>query len=691
MKKLLAILLTLSLALALAVPAFAVEDEDTAETPAAVSEEEAAPGDEEAAEEEQPVTISAPAEEDRYVPTEEELAEMSDFDRGWYEGSEAGYAKGIEAGKADYDAGKDMAENESPDMWDGETYQEGYDNGYKSGYDSGYYEGYAYQFKEGYDKGHDETYDEGFDAGRSDGKAGTPVDPWDSLPEISKFEDYTYEAGLSDGRSMGFAEGYYDGYWDVTGREYEADLAITAKGGVPGEVNVMFQGKMVQFPDQKPEIRDDRTMVPVRAVMENMGAKVDYNNSSKGVTITMNGAVTSFTVGSDTYKVTVDGKTTTEKMDCACYVTHDRTMVPVRFLAEASGYQVFWSEVFRTVVVVDVQGMAADIDENFTAINGLLAARLQDAQGKKQETSANFSLKLTVYDEAGKAITLPLSGKATSWTDGTAVKISFTVNAKEFLQTALTKNPEMLEGISVDLRTAMTMDPANLTATLLLDQEGKLYFQTSGLLGAMLGSPMKDNEWKCLLDLSEMGIDMTQLSDGSFTVGSLIMSILARDETAFELQDVLDVAVPVLETIFGDSSVQKDGDKCTWVIDLATLFDAIPMENGMDLIGEMLESVDCKITFSADSKGNYAINGGLKVEEEGVTVLSGSLDASGSDVSGKLSLKLDVAELLGLDLSLNTATKTVMTLPELTLPEDAVVLEDDFDSFGDMELDFDME
>jgi hypothetical protein len=39
MKKLLAILLTLSLALALAVPAFAVEDEDTAETPAAVSKE----------------------------------------------------------------------------------------------------------------------------------------------------------------------------------------------------------------------------------------------------------------------------------------------------------------------------------------------------------------------------------------------------------------------------------------------------------------------------------------------------------------------------------------------------------------------------------------------------------------------------------------------------------------------------
>ena len=669
MKKLLAILLTLSLALALAVPAFAVEDEETAE--------------------EQPVIISAPADEDG--PTAEELAEMSDFDRGWYEGSEAGYAAGLKQGMADIDAGRAQAENEEPDMWDGETYQQGYDNGYKSGYDNGYYEGYAYKFREGYDKAHDESYDEGFDAGRSDGKAGTPVDPWDSLPELSEAEDYSYEAGLKDGSSMGFAEGYYDGYSDVTGREYEADLAVAAKGGVPGQVNVMFQGKMVQFPDQKPEIKNDRTMVPVRAVMESMGAQVDYDNDSKGVTITMNGAVTSFTVGSDTYKVTVDGQTATEKMDCACYVTGDRTMVPVRFLSEASGYQVFWNADYRTAVIVDTAGMAAKIDENFTAINGILAARMEDSLGKKQETSVNFSLKLTLYDEGGKAVTLPLNGKATSWTDGTAAKIVLTVNAKDFLQTALKSGLDLLDNISVDLRTAMTMDPANLTATLLLDKDGALYFQTPGLLGAMLDTPMKDNEWKCLMDLGEMGIDMGQMTDGSMTIGSLIMNILARDETAFEMQDALDVAVPMLEAVYGDSAVQKDGEKCTWIIDLATLMGAIPAEEGIDMIGALLESVDCKITLSADPKGNYDISGSLKLEDEGTSFLSGSLEASGTAASGKLSLKLDIAELLGLELSASDSTRTVNTLPDLTLPEDAVILEDEFDAFGDMGMSFDME
>ena len=653
MKKLLAILLTLALAFSLMVPAFAVEDEEP---------------------EEQPVIISAPAEDEE---TAEDAEEMTEFDLGWEDGSDAGYAKGMEQGKADYDKGKDMDEPDYPDVWDGETYQEGYDNGYIAGYANGYTDGYMYRYNEGWDKGHDETYDEGYDAGLSDGKAGTPVDPWDSASPMGELEDYSYECGLNDGRSVGFTEGYYDGYWEITGRDYSDDLAIYEKGGIPGMVNVMFNGKMVQFPDQKPEIRDDRTMVPVRAVMESMGAKVDYDQGSRGVTITMNGAVTTFTVGSDTYKVTVDGKTTTGKMDCACYVTAHRTMVPVRFLAEASNYQVFWDEDRATAVIVDTVGMAAKIDESFTAINNILAANLKLAQGKKQESSVEFSLKLTLYDESGKAVTLPITGKATSWTDGTAAKITFTVNAKDFLQTALKSGLDLLDSISVDLRTAMTMDPANLTATLLLDENGCLYAQVPGLLGYILGMPMKDNEWKCLLDLSELGVDMDQIADGSLTVGTILMSVLAQDETAFELQDVLDIAVPMLETIFGDSSVKKDGDKCTWEIDLATLLGALPMEDGEDMLAEMLESVDCKITFSADTKGNYDISGSLKLEDEGTTFMSGSLDASGSEKSGKLSLKLDIAELMGLDLSVNTSTRNVNTLPALTLPKDAVVLEEE--------------
>ena len=140
--------------------------------------------------------------------------------------------------------------------------------------------------------------------------------------------------------------------------------------------------------------------------------------------------------------------------------------------------------------------------------------------------------------------------------------------------------------------------------------------------------------------------------------------------------------------MYGDSVVQKDGEKCTWVIDLATLLGAIPMDDGVDLVGALLESVDCKITLSADPKGNYDISGGLKLEDEGVTVLSGSLEASGTATSGKLSLKLDIAEMLGLDLSASDTTRTVNTLPDLTLPEGAVVLEDDADSFGDMDLSF---
>lgn len=39
---------------------------------------------------------------------------------------------------------------------------------------------------------------------------------------------------------------------------------LTKRGGVPGQVNVMLNGKCITFPDAIPEIISERTMVPLR-------------------------------------------------------------------------------------------------------------------------------------------------------------------------------------------------------------------------------------------------------------------------------------------------------------------------------------------------------------------------------------------------------------------------------------------
>ena len=87
--------------------------------------------------------------------------------------------------------------------------------------------------------------------------------------------------------------------------------------------------------DAAPYVADNRTMVPIRALTEAFGAKVDFENNV--VTIVDGDTTIAMTIGETTY--TVNGEEAT--MDVAPVIgSGDRTYVPVRFVGEALGYEV---------------------------------------------------------------------------------------------------------------------------------------------------------------------------------------------------------------------------------------------------------------------------------------------------------------------------------------------------------------
>ncbi|MEE0547401.1 MAG: copper amine oxidase N-terminal domain-containing protein [Peptococcaceae bacterium] len=87
--------------------------------------------------------------------------------------------------------------------------------------------------------------------------------------------------------------------------------------------------------DAAPYVADGRTMVPIRALTETFGAKVDYKDNV--VTIVDGDTTVVMNIGETTY--TVNGEEQT--MDVAPVIgSSDRTYVPVRFVAEALGYKV---------------------------------------------------------------------------------------------------------------------------------------------------------------------------------------------------------------------------------------------------------------------------------------------------------------------------------------------------------------
>jgi hypothetical protein len=99
--------------------------------------------------------------------------------------------------------------------------------------------------------------------------------------------------------------------------------------------------------DAAPYIAGGRTMVPLRFIAEAFGAEVAYDATTKGITITLGDLVIAMQIGST--NVLVNGKSHT--IDAPPEVKNNRTFVPVRFVAEILGAKVDYDAATRTVTI----------------------------------------------------------------------------------------------------------------------------------------------------------------------------------------------------------------------------------------------------------------------------------------------------------------------------------------------------
>ncbi|MEW6081424.1 MAG: N-acetylmuramoyl-L-alanine amidase family protein [Bacillota bacterium] len=99
--------------------------------------------------------------------------------------------------------------------------------------------------------------------------------------------------------------------------------------------------------DVPPRIVGGRTLVPIRVVSESLGAKVDWDGSTRTVTVERAGTSLSLRIGEPT--AVVNGKSV--PLDVPPSIIDSRTMVPIRFVATALGAEVSWDEKTRTVRV----------------------------------------------------------------------------------------------------------------------------------------------------------------------------------------------------------------------------------------------------------------------------------------------------------------------------------------------------
>jgi len=97
-----------------------------------------------------------------------------------------------------------------------------------------------------------------------------------------------------------------------------------------------------------PVIRNDRTLLPVRAVFEAMGGTVGWDGQNRIVTLSLDGETLYLQIGTG---YALDGNLNKYYLDAAPVIINDRTMLPIRFIVEYFDGTVEWDGSTRTVLI----------------------------------------------------------------------------------------------------------------------------------------------------------------------------------------------------------------------------------------------------------------------------------------------------------------------------------------------------
>lgn len=139
------------------------------------------------------------------------------------------------------------------------------------------------------------------------------------------------------------------------------------------EIKVFLDGKQIEF-DVQPIIENDRTLVPMRAIFEALGAEVKWYNEDQIVKVYLNNEISStaleLTVGSAMMKRTRFSHTGGPggagvpveriELDVPAKIISERTFVPLRAVSEAFDCDVQWDGDTQTVTITSAAPVAED-------------------------------------------------------------------------------------------------------------------------------------------------------------------------------------------------------------------------------------------------------------------------------------------------------------------------------------------
>ena len=104
--------------------------------------------------------------------------------------------------------------------------------------------------------------------------------------------------------------------------------------------------------DSPPVIKNSRTLLPIRTVVESLGGTVDWSDSEKKVTVSLGTNTIELWIGKSTAKVNgTDKPIDPSNPKVVPEIINSRTMLPLRFVTENLGATVDWNDKTKTITI----------------------------------------------------------------------------------------------------------------------------------------------------------------------------------------------------------------------------------------------------------------------------------------------------------------------------------------------------
>ena len=146
---------------------------------------------------------------------------------------------------------------------------------------------------------------------------------------------------------------------DKAGNVAKKEILITY-APPPTKTLSLFIGKKIiyingfkKYIDVAPEILHNRTMLPIRHVIEALGGKIFYNAKDRSVHIEINGAEITLIIDNNTAVVNnVEKQIDTADKKVIPFIKNGRTFLPLRFIIESIGGSVKWIPNKKEVLIL---------------------------------------------------------------------------------------------------------------------------------------------------------------------------------------------------------------------------------------------------------------------------------------------------------------------------------------------------